>query len=331
VESAASAEYAAAHKALTVKEAIEEYRAELIQRDSDPENADRALCHMPEELQNMAVMRLTRSSFKDFAKALVAADIAPSTYNRITTTVKAALNLARKGDERIESAPWDIALETKKGPTEARNVVLPPEDIWGIVDKCYEHDPHLGIFAEGLALTGARPVQLRRLKVKDLDASRASPGLSMPRTKKGKANKVITYVNVPIPFDFAIRLRNGCKDKKPNDLLFTRADGGPWNKSCHNRPFEEAVKAHDQTMLEGDDKVTAYAFRHSAIVRDLLAGIPARVVAANHDTSLVMLEKHYSKWIAKHADAVVRGAMLTRPAKADPKAARRSGNVVPMR
>jgi integrase len=319
-----SAEYALKHKAQTVKEAIEEYRADLIQRDSDPANADRALCHMPEELQTTEVMRLTRSSFRDFTKALAAADIAASTYNRITTAVKAALNLARKGDERIENAPWETALETKKGATQARNVVLPPKDIWGIVDKCYEHNPQLGILAEALAITGARPVQLGRLKVKDLDASRASPSLSMPSTKKGKGNKVITYANVPLPFDFAVRLRNGCKDKKPNDPLFTRADGGPWNKSCHNRPFEEAVAAYDKTMLEGDDKVTAYAFRHSAIVRDLLAGIPARVVAANHDTSLAMLEKHYSRWIRCFAP---RGKQsLGRSAwSASSKPSRRSG------
>ena len=32
-----------------------------------------------------------------------------------------------------------------------------------------------------------------------------------------------------------------------------------------------------------------YALRHSSIVRQILAGVPIRVVAVNHDTSIAML------------------------------------------
>jgi hypothetical protein len=53
-----------------------------------------------------------------------------------------------------------------------------------------------------------------------------------------------------------------------------------------------------------------YALRHSNIVRQLLAGVPVRVVAVNHDTSVAMLERTYSRHIGDHADALVRGALL---------------------
>jgi hypothetical protein len=56
--------------------------------------------------------------------------------------------------------------------------------------------------------------------------------------------------------------------------------------------------------------VTIYALRHSNIVRQLLAGVPARVVAVNHDTSIAMLERTYSRYIGDHADALARGALL---------------------
>jgi hypothetical protein len=59
--------------------------------------------------------------------------------------------------------------------------------------------------------------------------------------------------------------------------------------------------------------VTMYALRHSNIVRQLLANVPVRVVAANHDTSVLMIERTYSHHIADHADALVRGAMLDIP------------------
>ena len=63
--------------------------------------------------------------------------------------------------------------------------------------------------------------------------------------------------------------------------------------------------------------VTAYALRHSSIVRSLLAGVPARVVAAMHDTSIGELEKTYSAYIADHADTIARRGLLAPPPPAD--------------
>jgi hypothetical protein len=57
-------------------------------------------------------------------------------------------------------------------------------------------------------------------------------------------------------------------------------------------------------------EVTIYALRHSAIVRQILAGVPIRVVAVNHDTSIAMLERTYSRYIGDHSDALARRALL---------------------
>ena len=62
-----------------------------------------------------------------------------------------------------------------------------------------------------------------------------------------------------------------------------------------------------------------YALRHSSIVRQLLAGVPVRIVAAGHDTSVVMIECTYSQHITDHADAMVRGAMLSLTSRDKPK------------
>jgi site-specific recombinase XerD len=72
-------------------------------------------------------------------------------------------------------------------------------------------------------------------------------------------------------------------------------------------------------------KVTPYALRHSSIVRMLLTGTPTRVVAAHHDTSVLMIEKNYSAFIADHADALTRRTLLDLGAPAP------DSNVVPMR
>jgi integrase len=58
------------------------------------------------------------------------------------------------------------------------------------------------------------------------------------------------------------------------------------------------------------NSVTPYALRHSAIVREIVAGIPIRIVAASHDTSVAMIERTYSKHVANHSDALIRRTLL---------------------
>jgi hypothetical protein len=72
-------------------------------------------------------------------------------------------------------------------------------------------------------------------------------------------------------------------------------------------------------------EVTPYALRHSSIVRQLLGGIPVRVVASFHDTSVGMIEKTYSRHIiGDPSDTLTRRALL------DFSAPSPGGNVVPL-
>jgi hypothetical protein len=41
--------------------------------------------------------------------------------------------------------------------------------------------------------------------------------------------------------------------------------------------------------------VIPYALRHSSIVRGIRANLPIRLIAALHDTSVTMIERHYSR------------------------------------
>jgi hypothetical protein len=88
----------------------------------------------------------------------------------------------------------------------------------------------------------------------------------------------------------------------------------------HSRLFARATKAAGEDSAH----VTMYALRHSSIVRQILAGVPIRVVAVNHDTSILMLERTYSRHIGDHSDALARVALLD---IAEPVAC----NVVPIR
>jgi hypothetical protein len=65
------------------------------------------------------------------------------------------------------------------------------------------------------------------------------------------------------------------------------------------------------TAIELDPAVvTAYALRHSSIVRSLLQNVPIRVVASLHNTSVAMIEKTYSAHISEYSDEISRTALL---------------------
>jgi hypothetical protein len=63
----------------------------------------------------------------------------------------------------------------------------------------------------------------------------------------------------------------------------------------------------EKVNLEG---VIPYALRHSSIVRGLRFGLPIRLVAANHDTSVAMIERHYARWISDSLDHLSARAIV---------------------
>ena len=91
--------------------------------------------------------------------------------------------------------------------------------------------------------------------------------------------------------------------------MLTKTAGAAWARKDHGERFASAAAAAGRDPKQ----VTVYALRHSNNVRQLLANVPVRVVAANHDTSVLMIERTYSHHIADHADALVRGAMFDIP------------------
>jgi hypothetical protein len=45
-------------------------------------------------------------------------------------------------------------------------------------------------------------------------------------------------------------------------------------------------------------------------VRDILKGVPVRLIAVKHDTSVNMIERTYSRYLAAPGDTLLRRAML---------------------
>ena len=113
----------------------------------------------------------------------------------------------------------------------------------------------LELWTEVAATTGARPSQIARLDVVDLQDDRADPRMMMPSSKKGRAASASS----------AARCRSrrvwppSCgRPPEPagRRALLTKPDGARWQRADHVKPFALAAA---QAGLAG---VTAYALRH---------------------------------------------------------------------
>ena len=293
-------------KPITIAQALKSYEQDLKTRGGDAGNVSRVKAHLRPGLRDQAVTLLSSRELRRWRDGL-ARRLAPATINRTCAAFKAALNLAAEHDPRIiNRRDWETGLATLPDAEEPRNVILDEEAIRRLIALAHEQSPEFGLLVEVAAVTGARISQLARLEVQDLQIDDSAPRLMMPTSKKGRGTKRIMRRPVPIPLGLATRLLAAAEDRFPNAPLLQKLSGAAWQKSDHSRPFARAVKAAGLDPAE----VSMYALRHSNIVRQLLAGVPIRVVAVNHDTSIPILERVYSRYIGDHADALARGALL---------------------
>ena len=251
-----------------------------------------------------------------------AADLKSASVNRTTRQLKAALNLAHRLDPtRITNThAWKVGLASLRDTHRPRDAVLSDEQVRALIEASHSIDPAFGMYTETAAVTGARPSQLVKLEVGDLQHNGDGSRLMMPSSRKGHAGKQIVRKPVPIPASLAMKLRQAAAGRDASERLLLRTDGAAWSATSadHRRPFEAAV-----ARAKLKPSTTFYSLRHSSIVRQILAGTPLRVIADAHDTSTKEIERTYSAFISGHSDAVLRKGLLD---TAQPSA----DNVVPM-
>jgi integrase len=294
---------------MTWADALTAYETDLRARGGDAYNAGRVRRHLPATLANKPVAMLTAAELRRWRDGLLDRGVTPANLTRMLKAAKASLNSAGDRDPRIANRDaWRVGLKALPDTHRARNVILADDQVRTLIAAAYAEDPALGLLVEVGAVTGGRPSQLERLEVGDLQLDRADgPRLLMPTSRKGRGRKRIGHYPIPIPMALAGKLRQAAGERVASAPLLLRTNGSVWSAASadHRRPFQCAV-----VRAGLDPSTTYYALRHSSITRALLAGVPVRLVAVAHDTSVAMIEANYSKYIGDHADALLRGALL---------------------
>jgi integrase len=213
----------------------------------------------------------------------------------------------------------------------ARNVILDDDQVRAFVAAAYARDSALGLLIDVLAVTGTPPSQAVRLRVEDLREHPTQPKLMMPKSAKGggrnRAEKRLQHYSVPITPALAAKLKAAAQGRAPDAPLLVRADDGrPWRDPDPSPDYRRSVREVVASIGLDPDVVTAYSLRHSSIVRGILRNVPIRLIAAIHNTSAVMVERVYSRFIGEFADEHARVALLE-----DSDALSDGENVVPIR
>ncbi|WP_354263751.1 site-specific integrase [Bradyrhizobium sp. GM2.2] len=284
---------------IIVDEAVDSYEADLETRGGRKYNATQLRLHLTDSLKSKAVALLTERELRDWRAGLVKKELKPSSADRIGRSLKAALALAARHDKRITNAgTWTNGLKKLPDSEVARNVILPDDTVSALVSGSYDEDSDFGLLIDVLAETGARESQVFRLTPADLQDHLTAPRLMMPTSKKGKSRQT-EHRPLPISSRLAKALRQQATGRAAHAPLFDKM----WNLATTFRPVVE--------RLGLAPKVTPYALRHSSIVRQLLKGVPTRVVASHHDTSVQMIERNYSRYIlGDPTDALTRATLL---------------------
>ena len=119
--------------------------------------------------------------------------------------------------------------------------------------------------------------------------------------------------------DVLAALSKAAVGRKGYELLFLRphwrqvgpakwekGDRGPWFAAAElTRPWNAIISQAGLSTA-----TVPYSLRHSSIVRGLRAGLPVRLVAALHDTSSAMIERHYAAYIVDAMDELAARAVV---------------------
>lgn len=253
-----------------------------------------------------------------------------TTRQRLANDLKAALNHCFVQHRRVlpSDFPMTVKLGLKReenywenGESRAReNQILSDEQVRKIIGISTKRDKHgdFALLVILLAATGARFCQLRRMRVCDVQLEHSR--ILVPSSFKGKG-KSPALTKIPVGDDVLERLRCAVEGRPADEALLQKwryrqvGPAGPnaWIKDYRGpwRTASEMTRDWQGVMEEAELKgVIPYALRHSSIVRGIRANLPIRLVAALHDTSVTMIERHYSRWITEGLEEVAARAIV---------------------
>lgn len=311
---------------LTVAVAMDEYVIAHEARKATPRNYMRGTLKrhvlLDDTFASIPLTKLTAEAILAWRRRL-APNLSKRSVNWILTVVRAALNHAANTHRRKLPAALssEIKVGTKAipGDTNARKQILPDADIRRLVESAFLVDKtgDFGRLILTMAATGARFSQVARIRVGDVQSARSR--IMVPPARKGRESKPPSPIAVPVGGDVIERLQPALVGRGSQEPLLlywhhAKKKGSVDWLPVERRPWPEATTARRHWIAAGEHAelpagTVMLCLRHSSIVRALSVGLPVRLVAALHDTSVEMIEQHYSAYIVDATEELARRAI----------------------
>lgn len=216
-----------------------------------------------------------------------------SSANRTLTVLKAALNRAWRAGKIASDAAWR-RVEPFESVDAARVRYLTIAEAQRLINAC---DPEFRPLVEAALQTGCRYGELARLTVSDYNPEAET--LTIRQSKSGKPRHVV------LTDEGATLFRRLAAGRTGDDLLISKASGGPWLASHQGRPMRAACE-----RAKIKPGISFHGLRHTWASLAAMNGVPLLVVAralGHADTRMV--EKHYGHLAPSYiADAIRAGA-----------------------
>jgi len=198
-----------------------------------------------------------------------------STANRYRADLVAALNRAYENGWIDSDRAWR-GVKPFPDAVGIRDLVLNLAQQSQLLN---DSSPELKPMCYAALLTGNRPGPMRAWKVGNFRP--LSRCILVGYDKGHKRERLAPLTNEAIAvFDYITDGRD------PEEYMFLKADGKPWGRNHHSRPFAEGLEA-----LNLD--ASFYTLRHTCITGWLMNGVDTAVVASAVGTSVQMIERHY--------------------------------------
>lgn len=281
----------------SVKAACEAYVDKVRQENSEAAARDAAerLTRFvySDPIAKIQLAKLTPRDVAAWKKRMLATDeartpkeerAARGSYNRNSTPLRAALNLALGRRDVANDHAWAVELKPLEDAGNRRTGYLDHDERRALVKSASEEARPL---FHTLNMLPMRPGEVASLRVDYLKASQRT--LEIPT---GKSEPRV----IPLTDSAVAHFKVCAKGKLPGAWLVSRADGSQWKKEAWRDEIKDAARKAKLPRA-----TVAYTLRHSVITDLVTGGLDLFTVATIAGTSVVMIQKHYGHLQREHA------------------------------
>jgi site-specific recombinase XerD len=244
-------------------------------------------------LAKVQLSKLTPRHLAEWKKRVLAEGGARSSYNRNSTSLRAALNLALARRDVASDHAWAEELKPLEGADARRTLYLDREERRRLGENASDEARPL---FKVLNMLPMRPGEVAALRVEYLKASQRA--LEIPT---GKVEPRI----IPLTDEAVAHFKACAKGKLPAAWLVSRADGGQWKKEAWRDEIKEAARAAKLPKA-----TVAYTNRTRGLKVLIVRGLAFFTIAKIAGTSVAMLEKVYGHLQREHARSALEKLAL---------------------